>query len=253
MFGGRNNKEQGRTLNQRSSSHAQPWHHPLKTLAQPGGKWDIWRDVEEWGYERERDRNENGKPLIQKIIKNCIRIGKKKPAFFFFKAQVFECTHIFLRVQSHICECALPAVAECRQCRMWGKCISRRLWGLPHTYLKPRCKLSLPAQVKVLFASLLALNRSEQEVNIHFVDFAHVWLCPHLTSSSTKCSSHPSPVRAQQAWMCHWWSLTEVSWRLWEISATDMQPFTSCLLAKINSPAFLKSFGRDKRNQKRRL
>ena len=95
------------------------------------------------------------------------------------------------------------------------------------------------------------LNRSEQEVNIHFVDFAHVWLCPHL-SSSTKCSSHPSPVRAQQAWMCHWWSLTEVSWRLWEISATDMQPFTSCLLAKINSPAFLKSWRRDKRHQKRR-
>lgn len=42
--------------------------------------------------------------------------------------------------------------------------------------------------------------------------------------------------------MCHWWSLTDVSWRLCEISATVMQPFTSCLLAKISSPAFLKSW-----------
>lgn len=40
VFGGRKNKEQGRTRDQsqRSSSHAQPGHHPLKTLAQPGGK-----------------------------------------------------------------------------------------------------------------------------------------------------------------------------------------------------------------------
>lgn len=59
--------------------------------------------------------------------------------------------------------------------------------------------------------------------------------------NSVSSCSHPSPVRAQQAWMCHWWSLTEVSCRLCEISATDMQPFTSCLFAKTNSPAFLKS------------
>ena len=68
---------------------------------------------------------------------------------------------------------------------------------------------------------------------------------------SSDYNSHPSPVRAQQAWMCHWWSLTEVSWRLWEISVTDMQPFTSCLLAKINNPAFLKSWSADRRNQKK--
>lgn len=81
----------------------------------------------------------------------------------------------------------------------------------------------------------------------------HMWtrLGFYLKSQKTgsECTSHPSPVRAQQAWMCHWWSLTEVSWRLWEISATDMQPFTSCLLAKISSPAFLKSW----RQRKRRL
>lgn len=55
--------------------------------------------------------------------------------------------------------------------------------------------------------------------------------------------SHPSPVRAQQAWMCHWWSLIEVSFRNWEISATVMHSFTSCLLAKISNPAFFKSWG----------
>lgn len=79
--------------------------------------------------------------------------------------------------------------------------------------------------------------------------FSYIKAC-YIFTVSSKCSSHPSPVRAQQAWMCHWWSLTEVSWRLWEISATDMQPFTSCLLAKINSPAFLKSWSADKKEER---
>lgn len=35
----------------------------------------------------------------------------------------------------------------------------------------------------------------------------------------------------------------EVSFRNWEISATVMHSFTSCLLAKISNPAFFKSLG----------
>lgn len=49
-------KQRGCTLDQgqRSSSHTQPRHHPLKTLAQPAGKRDVGRvieDVEERGAE----------------------------------------------------------------------------------------------------------------------------------------------------------------------------------------------------------
>ena len=57
-----------------------------------------------------------------------------------------------------------------------------------------------------------------------------------------KKTSYPSPVRAQHAWICHWWSLIEVSFKNWEISATVMHPLTSCLLAKISNPAFLRSY-----------
>lgn len=57
-------------------------------------------------------------------------------------------------------------------------------------------------------------------------------------------TSYPSPVRAQHAWMCHWWSLIDVSFRNWEISATVMQFLTSCLLAKMSKPAFLKSYSK---------
>lgn len=89
------------------------------------------------------------------------------------------------------------------------------------------------------------------EEKLHMWTQLGLYLMSHRTGSG--CTSHPSPVSAQQAWMCHWWSLTEVSWRLWEISATDMQPFTSCLLAKISSPAFLKSWRADERQQKGRL
>lgn len=73
------------------------------------------------------------------------------------------------------------------------------------------------------------------------LDLNHMWLV-RMLSFCVKHVSHPSPVRAQQAWMCHWWSLTAVSCRLCEISATDMQPFTSCLLANTRSPAFLRSY-----------
>lgn len=55
-------------------------------------------------------------------------------------------------------------------------------------------------------------------------------------------ASYPSPVRAQHAWICHWWSLIEVSFKNWEISATVMHSLTSCLLAKISNPAFLRSY-----------
>lgn len=60
-------------------------------------------------------------------------------------------------------------------------------------------------------------------------------------------NSYPSPVRAQHAWMCHWWSLMEVSFRNWEISATVIHSLTSCLLAKISRPAFFKSLGERRR------
>lgn len=52
---------------------------------------------------------------------------------------------------------------------------------------------------------------------------------------------NPSPVRAQHAWICHWWSFIDVSFKNWEISATVMHSLTSCLLAKISNPAFLRS------------
>lgn len=47
----------------------------------------------------------------------------------------------------------------------------------------------------------------------------------------------PSPVRAQQPWICHGWSLMALSVRNWEISAVVMESFTSCLLAKISTEA----------------
>lgn len=63
----------------------------------------------------------------------------------------------------------------------------------------------------------------------------------------TEDNSYPSPVRAQHAWMCHWWSLIEVSFRNWEISATVIHSLTSCLLAKISKPAFFKSLGKEEK------
>jgi hypothetical protein len=49
--------------------------------------------------------------------------------------------------------------------------------------------------------------------------------------------THPSPVRAQQPWMCHGWSLMALRVRNWEISAVVIESFTSCLLAKIRTEA----------------
>lgn len=53
--------------------------------------------------------------------------------------------------------------------------------------------------------------------------------------------THPSPVRAQQAWTCHECVVMESSVRHWEISAAVMEPFTSCLLARIRTAAFCRS------------
>ena len=45
-----------------------------------------------------------------------------------------------------------------------------------------------------------------------------------------KCGdlTYPSPVRAQQDWICHLCFRMDCRFRLFEISAADMQPFTSC-------------------------
>ena len=65
-----------------------------------------------------------------------------------------------------------------------------------------------------------------------------VCMCIYIYSWDT----HPSPVRAQQPWMCQGWSFMEVKFRCCEISAADIEPFTSCLLAKIKMAAFLRSW-----------
>ena len=41
--------------------------------------------------------------------------------------------------------------------------------------------------------------------------------------------------------MCHPWSLMEVRFNCCEISAADMEPFTSCLFANTSTCAFLRS------------
>lgn len=56
------------------------------------------------------------------------------------------------------------------------------------------------------------------------------------------CWTHPSPVRAQQAWTCQECVVIESSVRYWEISAAVIEPFTSCLLAKIRTAAFCRSY-----------
>lgn len=52
----------------------------------------------------------------------------------------------------------------------------------------------------------------------------------------------PSPVRPQQAWTCHECAVMESSVRHWEISATVMECFTSCLLARTRTAAFFRSY-----------
>lgn len=54
--------------------------------------------------------------------------------------------------------------------------------------------------------------------------------------------THPSPVKAQQAWTCQEWVVIESSVRHWEISAAVIEPFTSCLLAKTRMAAFCRSY-----------
>ena len=60
------------------------------------------------------------------------------------------------------------------------------------------------------------------------------------------CVSHPSPVRAQQDWMCQGWSLMVLRLRYLEISAAHMQPFMSCLLARISTAALRRSYAHAK-------
>lgn len=56
-----------------------------------------------------------------------------------------------------------------------------------------------------------------------------------------ECQTHPSPVRAQQAWMCHGCLVMVLSVRNSEISPAVMEPFTSCLLARMRIDAFSRS------------
>ena len=54
-------------------------------------------------------------------------------------------------------------------------------------------------------------------------------------------SLYPSPVSAQQAWICHLWFLIDWRFKCLEISAGVKQPLTSCLLAKTKIFALLSS------------
>ena len=63
--------------------------------------------------------------------------------------------------------------------------------------------------------------------------------------------THPSPVRAQQAWTCHECVVMESSVRHWEISAAVIEPFTSCLLARMRTAAFCRSCSQ--RTKRRRV
>lgn len=54
--------------------------------------------------------------------------------------------------------------------------------------------------------------------------------------------THPSPVRAQQACTCQEWAVMELRVRHWEISATVIESFMSCLLARTRIAAFCRSY-----------
>ena len=54
--------------------------------------------------------------------------------------------------------------------------------------------------------------------------------------------TYPSPVSAQQACMCQPWSLMDVKLSCCEISAADIEPLMSCLLANTNTAAFRSSY-----------
>lgn len=133
-----------------------------------------------------------------------------------------------LETQGHVCIC-LTAIAV--------YATFRRLMGIHHFY---RCWFYIQPKwlEQQTFTQSVTHYIISTEHNIELDLWMYMfvmWLCRRFLWP------YPSPVRAQQAWMCHWWSLIEVSWRLWEISATVIQPFTSCLLAKINKPAFFRS------------
>ena len=65
----------------------------------------------------------------------------------------------------------------------------------------------------------------------------------HANSNIFISIAHPSPVNAQHACMCQPWSLMEVRFKCCDISAADIDPFTSCLLANTNTLAFFSSWG----------
>ena len=54
-------------------------------------------------------------------------------------------------------------------------------------------------------------------------------------------ANNPSPVKAQQAWICQLCPFNEVSLSSVDISAADIAPLTSCLLAKISTLALGRS------------
>lgn len=114
-------------------------------------------------------------------------------------------------------------------------------WGVGHSDPKPA-----RSEHKNLSATLLL--RREQRV-LKPTTTAKTWKS-FQTPLLQRNNSYPSPVRAQHAWMCHWWSLIEVSFRNWEISATVIHSLTSCLLAKISKPAFFKSLGGRKKKRR---
>ena len=72
---------------------------------------------------------------------------------------------------------------------------------------------------------------------VTYDSFCQIGLCLWLLNRTT----HPSPVRAQHACMCHPWSLTDVKLSCCEISAAVIAPFKSCLLANIRMAALRRS------------
>jgi len=56
-----------------------------------------------------------------------------------------------------------------------------------------------------------------------------------------KVGTYPSPVSAQQPWICHRWDFSDVRFSSREISAAVILPFTSCLFARIRTDDLCRS------------
>lgn len=107
-----------------------------------------------------------------------------------------------------------------------------------------------------LVISSLYVGRSTQGLDTTWKICLH-WNCIWKFEYFKK--THPSPVKAQHAWMCHWCFLIDVKSSCLEISAADIDPFKSwkyffllnfyktkqrrqtCLLAYTRTLAFAKS------------